>query len=77
MTALDELCPLTELPRNGCAHCRAHPAALDRLTGDDVGARFSADYPGGCATCDGRIRVGDVIARLRDGSGYACTECLP
>lgn len=74
---MTNLCPLTELPRNGCAHCRGHNTDPDRLLEADIGSRFEATYAGSCGNCDGRIRPGDVIARLRDGSGFACTDCLP
>lgn len=80
MTATEDRCPLTELPKTGCSHCRgdrSHPAEPDRVTLEEVGARFDAGYDGHCGNCGGRIRTGDVIARLLDGSGWACTECLP
>lgn len=80
MTAVEERCALTDLPKSGCAHCRTpETAAVDpgELSPDDVLDTFDARYPGRCAVRGCPIEVGDVIARLVDGSGYCCERCLP
>ena len=51
-SGVDDLCPLTDLPRYSCGHC----------TGTDASAR----EPGRCACCDGPIRPGDRIRRAPD-----------
>jgi hypothetical protein len=75
-------CPLTELPKSGCSHCRGHGdqvvVEVDALTREDVvGFTFAAGYRSICGHCGGDIGVGAQIQRLRDGSGYACPDCLP
>lgn len=64
-TAEDELCPITELEKAWCAHCRNQdlpkPAPPQWLM-----ARFE----GSCAICRQPIEVGDDIASTDDG--YIC-----
>lgn len=71
-------CEFSDLPVSGCAHCRGHSSAdaPSGLGAADVLSRFEARYDGVCEACGGRFGEGDVIARLADGSGYACGECL-
>jgi hypothetical protein len=76
----DDRCALTELPKDGCSHCRGgrdQLAAPGHADPDELGVRFTAQYGGRCANCDGGFLPGDVIGRFRDGSGYACPDCLP
>ena len=58
-------CPKSELPVSMCAHCRKQdfpkPEPLHW---------FTAQYPGVCAHCGGRIEPGDDIAATDDG--YVC-----
>lgn len=79
MTAAERRCERTDLPASMCAHCRGHldPAAPADLGTGDLLSSFPARYDGRCDNCDGPIREGDTIAALVDGSGYACTRCLP
>lgn len=61
----EELCPITELCKAWCAHCRKQelpkPAPLQW---------FMARFEGSCAICHRRIEVGDDIADTDDG--YIC-----
>ena len=39
---------------------------------------FPARYPGRCASCDERIREGDIIRMTDDGATHDdCTEAIP
>jgi hypothetical protein len=79
-----ERCPLTELIKSQCAHCRVPPplpsfaeAPFD-IPGDEedaVVAIFPAQFEGGrCALCDGYFDCGDMISRTASGE-YWCAEC--
>lgn len=64
----DERCDLTELLVSACA-CREHRGD-DTPKIETVGQAFEAWYPGQCVRCDDRIRPGQTIARVADGSDY-------
>lgn len=63
--AEEEQCPITELEKAWCAHCRNQdlpkPAPLHW---------FPARFDGFCAVCSKPIGIGDAIAATDDG--YIC-----
>lgn len=69
----EERCPITELIRDQCAHCRC----VDLPPAYRLGVRFAAAYPGQCWACDVRYRPGDRIRSITDadGSGYLGPCC--
>lgn len=69
----DEECPLTELPKKMCSHCR--PAAPRPVLVDGKPRLFTASFPGTCAGCGQPYPAGSTIERL-DGGGYACPDCV-
>lgn len=71
-------CPLTELPPSQCA-CPTHRggAAPGEEEVETVGPAFEAAYDGRCERSDDPIRVGQMIARVADGSGYVHAERCP
>jgi hypothetical protein len=75
MSGTELRCDRTELPVSMCAHCRGHDDPMKLSTGE-FGVPFIASYDGRCGACDGRIRVGEITARLAAG-GYGCERCLP
>lgn len=77
MTAAVDRCPRTDLPKDGCAHCRpgGDRPAPERLE-SDVTVYFTAQYDGNCADCGERWWAGSQIGRLREG-GYLGECCLP
>lgn len=78
MTADEDRCALTELPKTGCAHCLNHadPVTPDDLGPGDLGVPFVGRFDGHCAVCGTRTAAGEVIAKLTDGSGYSCSKHL-
>lgn len=72
-----ERCSVTELPKDGCEHCR--PKRAVTVPTVEYGPVFRAQYPGRCAECDDGIAVGETIAALVvDGEGgeYVHEECV-
>lgn len=75
----EDRCPVTELLRAQCAHCRP----VDPENGLPLGHRqgygrpFRARYPGRCADCREPFAEGDEITPRTDGSGYVCEGCAP
>lgn len=75
-----ERCPLTELIKTQCAHCRPPAApvfahALFDSPGDTgPGPIFAAQYAGRCGRCDGFFEEHDWICRTGTGD-YICEEC--
>jgi hypothetical protein len=74
--AREPRCSLTELYVSQCAHCR-HIETPSRVATGEFGAVTVARFPGVCASCGGGIVVGEGIAPLLDGGGWACEGCLP
>lgn len=82
MTTDDGRCPVTELPKDGCAHCRPAPARPDPADDEGYGPRdgygpaIPAAYGGACADEGDRIDVGDLIRAHPDGgwSHVGCTS---
>lgn len=75
-----ERCPVTELPTDGCAHCRPAPAPPDPAAYFDLeGPPFQARFPGRCVDCGDAFEPDDTIGRVTeaDGGGYVCAGCLP
>lgn len=69
-------CDLTELPVDGCAHCRGH-SGPDWGAFETTGRRFTARYDGNCGVCGGEIVGGRTeVQALTDRFGYACEGCL-
>lgn len=61
-----------------CAICLGHDKP-ERYTADDVdwSRKFMAQFEGRCALDKThRTTPGEIIAALRDGSGYVCERCL-
>jgi hypothetical protein len=83
MTGPVDRCEVTELPKDGCAHCRPAPVRGQMaLTVEQLvlaGPPFQARFPGVCVGCRGAFEADDTIGRVTeaDGGGYVCTECLP
>lgn len=89
MTASEPRCGRTDLPESMCAHCRGHelrpdtsgagPELVDgsEFTAEDFGPSFEARFRGRCAICGERTHEGAILAALTDGSGYACSRCVP
>jgi hypothetical protein len=73
---MTDRCERTDLPVDGCAHCR--PKVVDPVLDDvlELGPRFTAQFSGACGSCDGYIHAGETIAALVDGPGYACPACI-
>lgn len=70
MIDLSVLCPVMEIPKATCAHCRKLPDP----TGDrNLGRPFTAAYAGRCADCDEPFDVGDRIRA--DGEGGYVGPC--
>lgn len=75
---MDGRCPVTELLRDQCAHCRPAPARPAPADEGEYGRPFTATYGGYCAEeCGEHIQVGDVIVARTDGAGYAHEGCVP
>lgn len=70
---LDDECPLTELPKASCSHCRPRPTRPVLVDGKP--RIFTASFPGRCAGCDHPYPAGATIERL-DGGGYAGPCCV-
>jgi len=72
MTAPEERCAITELPRYMCAHCRKvelPDAAVRRL-----GRWFRSGFSFQCADCGGSYPVESPTRSDGDG-GYLCMGC--
>lgn len=67
-------CEKTELPVDGCVHCRGHdrPAPERRGWGTLYGPATAARYPSDCATCGGHYPAGTPIHRSPDGWTADC-----
>ncbi len=61
-----------------CAVCLGHDKPARYTTADiDWGHKFAARFEGSCAIDKAhRTTPGEIIAKLLDGSGYACERCL-
>jgi hypothetical protein len=70
-------CDLTDLPTDGCAHCKGlnpTPAAPRGHQSGDLGPWISARYEGRCAGCGDDINPGDTI-RADGQGGWLCHDC--
>lgn len=69
----EDRCPVTELLRAQCAHCRL----LDLPPAHRIGSGFAAAYPGQCWVCEVPYLPGDRIRSVTDadGSGYLGPCC--
>lgn len=77
MTADADRCAVTELPKDGCDHCRPAPARPDPAADGEYGSPVTAAYGGACAEeCGDRIHAGDVIRAHPDG-GWVHDGCAP
>lgn len=70
---LDERCPLMEIPKASCSHCRPGPARPVLIDGKP--RLFTASFPGTCVGCGHPYSAGSTIERL-DGGGYAGPCCV-
>jgi hypothetical protein len=70
----DVECPLSELPASQCA-CPKHRGGDLPNEVETTGYPFEALYGGVCERCERRIKPGDQICRVVDGSGYTHERC--
>lgn len=79
MSADDELCEVTELTRQFCAHCRGLPdlpvVEERRDPSGNVSYPVTAKYPGRCRECSASIVPGDDIVLV--GGATICGVCAP
>lgn len=69
-------CAVTELPVDGCAHCRPAPPPPAPAADGDYGRPFRARYDGRCGDCGDGFDAGDTIA-YGPGDVVVCEGCVP
>ncbi|MEU4172134.1 hypothetical protein AB0F46_35285 [Streptomyces sp. NPDC026665] len=67
-------CEFTELPVDGCAHCRGHTTNPAPDVPPAARPWFQAIYPGTCAVCGSPFNSGTAI-RLETPRGWRATCC--
>lgn len=73
----EQRCEVTELLVDQCA-CPDHRGGVEVVDElETVGPPFAAAHAGCCATCEGPIRPGELIARLAEQDDYVhAGSCL-
>lgn len=79
MSVPDEVCEITELTRQFCAHCKGLPdlpiVEERRDPPGNIAFPTTARYPGRCRECDTHIVAGDRIVLV--GGSLICEVCAP
>ena len=71
--ASSERCELTDLPKDGCAHCTGDTLGDERnMTKPHV---FRAQFKGPCHGCWGLIMPGQMAARAAGEDFFVHEEC--
>lgn len=72
---MSERCDLTDLPVDGCAHCRG--ISDEPATVEDVRMQITSRFSGRCANCGKPYPEGALIGHSDDAGGWVgscCTE---
>ena len=66
-------CDLTDLPVDGCAHCRGIDDGPKPVS--DVTVRIDARFAGRCAACGQPYSEGTLIGRSDEAGGWVGSCC--
>ena len=76
------ICPMSDLPRDTCAHCRQGTRALPAEVRyeDDPGevpaaGSMVARFPGTCSNCGNKISPGRTVIAPDGTGGWLCENC--